>query len=165
MTKGSKSESDFSIALPRSFNVPDGVTAHIDDIVIPVSWSTIDQRNQNCYIAFACGGSLREANFTFDSKTTRNAAFAKDLAAKLTAAIDGFAVVPTFICMYSNLENQLTISLNDTRCATVKNASPCYLTFYTDELLIPRYRTEANTINAIIRNTVQTLITEAEPYT
>ena len=41
-TAGSKSESDFNIELPRSFNVPDGVVAHIDDIVIPVSWSTID---------------------------------------------------------------------------------------------------------------------------
>ena len=34
-TKGSKSETDFSIELPRSFNVPDGVVAHIDDIVVP----------------------------------------------------------------------------------------------------------------------------------
>ena len=44
-TKKSKSDSDFSIELPRSFNVPDGVVAHIDDIVIPVSWSTVDERN------------------------------------------------------------------------------------------------------------------------
>ena len=42
-TENSKSETDFSIELPRSFNVPDGVVAHIDDIVIPVSWSTIDE--------------------------------------------------------------------------------------------------------------------------
>ncbi len=40
-TANSKSESDFSVELPRSFNVPDGVIAHIDDIVLPVSWSTI----------------------------------------------------------------------------------------------------------------------------
>ncbi len=32
-------------------------------------------------------------------------------------------------------------------------------------MLIPRYRTEANTINTIIRNTTQTLITETEPDT
>ena len=59
-TKNSKSETDFSVELPRSFNVPDGVTTYIDDIVIPVSWSTIDERNHNCYVAFACGGSLTE---------------------------------------------------------------------------------------------------------
>ena len=60
-TKNSKSETDFSIELPRSFNVPNGVTAYIDDIVIPVSWSTIDERNRNCYVAFACCGSSRAA--------------------------------------------------------------------------------------------------------
>ena len=53
-TAGSKSESDFSIELPRSFNVPDGVVAHIDDIVIPVSWSTIHERNNTAYVAFYC---------------------------------------------------------------------------------------------------------------
>ncbi len=34
--KNSTSDTDFSSELPRSFNVPDGVVAHIDDIVIPV---------------------------------------------------------------------------------------------------------------------------------
>ena len=53
---------------------------------------------------------------------------------------------------------------NDGRSATVKAASPFYLEFDTDEILVPRYRTEANTINTIIRNTTQTIITEAEPY-
>ena len=51
-TADSKSESDFNIELPRSFNVPDGVVAHIDDMVIPVSWSTIDERNNKGYVAF-----------------------------------------------------------------------------------------------------------------
>ena len=54
----SKSESDFNIELPRSFNVPDGVVARVDDIAIPVSWSTIDERNQNCYIRVSCGAAL-----------------------------------------------------------------------------------------------------------
>jgi hypothetical protein len=31
-------------------------------------------------------------------------------------------------------------------------------------MLVPRYRTEANSVNTIIRNTKQTLITEANPY-
>ena len=64
-TKDSKSEADFSIELPRSFNVPDGVVAHIDDIVIPVSWGTVDERNSLCYVAFVGGAELREANFFF----------------------------------------------------------------------------------------------------
>ena len=67
-TKNSKNETDFSIELPRSFNVPDGVTAYIDDIVIPVSWSTIDERNNHCYVAFSLLGNVRESQFTFESK-------------------------------------------------------------------------------------------------
>ena len=47
-TANSKNESDFNVELPRSFNVPDGVVAHIDDIVIPVSWTTVDERNNRC---------------------------------------------------------------------------------------------------------------------
>ena len=43
-TKNSKNESDFNIELPRSYNIPDGVVAHIDDIVIPVSWSTTEPK-------------------------------------------------------------------------------------------------------------------------
>ena len=35
--KNCKSETDFNVELPRSFNIPDGVVAHIDDIVLPVS--------------------------------------------------------------------------------------------------------------------------------
>ena len=103
-TNNSKSETDLCIELPGSFNVPDGVIAHIDDIVIPVSWRTVDERNSLCYVAFVGGAELREANFTFDSRNYEGDAFAADLAAKFTAAIVGFVVVPTFICTYDNRE-------------------------------------------------------------
>ena len=62
-TSNSKSESDFSIELPRAFNVPDGVIAHIDDIVIPVSWPTIDQRNNVIYTELTCGSQKKESVF------------------------------------------------------------------------------------------------------
>ena len=64
-TKSCKSEADFSIELPRSFNVPDGVVAQIDDIVIPVSWSTIDERNRNCYVRMYYGSTVTAANFAY----------------------------------------------------------------------------------------------------
>ena len=64
-TSNSKSESDFSIELPRAFNVPDGVVAHIDDIVIPVSWPTIDQRNNVIYTELTCGSQKTEDVYAF----------------------------------------------------------------------------------------------------
>jgi hypothetical protein len=68
-TKNSKSESDFSVELPRSFNIPDGVVAHIDDIVLPVSWTVIDERNNKAYIAFSCVGTIRNTPLSFLHKT------------------------------------------------------------------------------------------------
>jgi hypothetical protein len=44
-TLDSLSDSNFWIELPRSLNVPDDCVCYIDDIVIPVSWSTVDSRN------------------------------------------------------------------------------------------------------------------------
>ena len=48
-TSDSKSDTDFNIELPRTFNVPDGVVAYIDDIVIPISFSTVDSKQQLVY--------------------------------------------------------------------------------------------------------------------
>ena len=55
-TADSKSDTDFNIELPRTFNVPDGVVAYIDDVVIPISFSTVDDRNNNLYIKFLYDG-------------------------------------------------------------------------------------------------------------
>ena len=61
-TADSKSDTDFNIELPRNFNVPDGVVAYIDDIVIPISFSTVDARNNNLYIKFLYGGFTTISN-------------------------------------------------------------------------------------------------------
>jgi hypothetical protein len=45
-----KSDSDFLIELPRSLNVPEKCIWYSTDVVIPVSWSTIDARNNNLYM-------------------------------------------------------------------------------------------------------------------
>ena len=49
-TDDSKSHSDFFIELPRTLNVPDNTICYITDVVIPVSWSTVDIRNNKLYI-------------------------------------------------------------------------------------------------------------------
>ena len=118
-TANSKSESDFGVELPRSFDVPDGVVAHIDDIVIPVSWRTVDERNSKCYVAFAGGNSgVREANFTIAPGSYDGNGFAAALTAGLTAAIVGYIIVPSFVCAYDQGDNQLTISIVDTRLSS-----------------------------------------------
>ena len=172
-TKNTKSESDFSVELPRSFNIPDGVIAHIDDIVLPISWTVIDKRNNTAYIAFSCVGTIQEMVFDFPSQNYDGPTFAAMLADYLNTAVKGFEhagvkIEPLFICAYDLSENRLTISFvdNSGSAGLVKELAPFVLEFYTDEFLATEARISTiNTINTIIRNTERTFITEASPYT
>jgi hypothetical protein len=58
-TPESKSDSDFTIELPKTINIPDDTLAYINDIVLPVSWTTIDEINNKLYYSvlhYADGG-------------------------------------------------------------------------------------------------------------
>ncbi len=162
-TAGSKSESDFSVELPRSFNVPDGVVAHIDDIVIPVSWRTVDERNNQCYISVFCGNAVKDADFTLEPQNHDGHSFAVALAAKLNLALVGVTPLPVMICTYDTLSNRLTISMTDARTET--NILPICLQIYTNDTLTlgPPRMTNPATINTIIGNKVQSVIAVAEP--
>ncbi len=165
-TANSKSDSDFYIELPRTFNVPEGVVAHIDDIVIPVSWSTIDERNQNCYIRVSCGDALLETKLTFEVKNYDGYQLAAALSTKLNAAVISFTPKPTFTTTYDHLENIHVIGMSDSRSQSQKDLTPLKLQIITDDTLkngtmrisIP------NTINTIIRNNVEKVISEGYPY-
>ena len=170
-TANSKSESDFNVELPRSFNVPDGVVAHIDDIVIPVSWNVIDERNNTAYISFSCAGTEVEYDLTFVEGNYDGFGFADTLAAFLNTSVIGFThagyvIEPVFVCAYDLRTNNLTISLTDNslRSGLAKELAPFQLIFFTDEYLAADGRTTKNTINTIIRNTARTIITQTAPY-
>ena len=58
-TPESKSDSDFTIELPKTINIPEDTIAYINDIVLSVSWTTIDERNNKLYYSilhYADGG-------------------------------------------------------------------------------------------------------------
>ena len=167
-TADSRSETDFNIELPRSFNVPDRVVAYIDDIVVPVSWSTIDERNNTVYAAFYILNTMHDVVFTFDSKNYDGATFATALQQQLTKAVLGFKhngipVVPVFGCAYEPLENMLTISITEDPDA---NFIGFKLEFYNDEKLRTKFKyISPNSINTIIGNVKETFITAVAPYT
>ena len=167
-TANSKSESDFNVELPRSFNVPDGVVAHIDDIVIPVSWSTIDERNRNCYVKLTCGATNADTVFSFDYQNIEGGNFAAQLAARLNWLFKDFVPKPVFVCDYDLNNNLITLSMTDARTSqTEKDANPLILQIHTDATLaLPPYNNSTpNTINTIIRNTVQRTIKAGAAYT
>ena len=114
-TSDSEGESNFSIELPRSFNVPDGVVAHIDDLVIPVSWTTVDEINNMCYIRITCGAQVRPKTFAFPTKNYDGYQFATALNEKLTLAAAGFDPLPVFSTTYDHLQHTLVISMTDDR--------------------------------------------------
>ena len=171
-TANSKSETDFNVELPRSFNVPDGVVAHIDDIVIPVSWTTIDDRNNKCYISFSCVGTEKVYDTTFVNKNYDGFGFAATLSDFLNDKVKGFThagvlIEPVFVCAYNVLTNNLEIKLTDNsaRGGLVKELAPFQLVFFTDEYLKTNQgNTTPNSINNIIRNTKIVIITQATPY-
>ena len=58
-TEDSKSDSDFTIDLPKTGNIPDDRIAYINDVVLPVSWTTIDEQQHKLYyskVHYADGG-------------------------------------------------------------------------------------------------------------
>ena len=168
-TKNSRSETDFNVELPRAFNIPDGVVAHIDDIVLPVSWSTIDERNNKAYVVFSALTTTKEDVIEFDSQNYDGALFGTTLASYLNEAAAGFThagyvIESTFTCAYDLPQNRLTISVITTgeRAGFV----PFGVEFFTDEYLNTEFGLiNANSINTIIRNTAGAVITETQPYT
>jgi hypothetical protein len=159
-TANSKSESDFTVELPRSFNVPDGVVAHIDDIVIPVSWRTVDDRNNRMNIEFIMGAALVEHALVFENKNYDGYTFAIALAEKLNTAIVGAVIVVLFVCAYDIGENRLTISIVDSR---LTKSEPFFLRVLADDELEKSGR-PTNTVNTIIRTTYPCVISESDPY-
>ena len=52
-TSDSKSDSDFTIEIPKTINLPDDTIAYINDIVLPMSWTTIDETNNKLYYSIS----------------------------------------------------------------------------------------------------------------
>ena len=161
-TANSKSETDFNVELPRSFNVPDGVVAHIDDIVIPVSWSTIDERNRNVHVRMYSGGTITPDTYAFAPANYDGFQFAAELELNLNYTALTFGGAIAFSCVYDNAENMLGVSVLDGRLAALKISAPFKMEFLTDEAISTS--SDPNTINTIIRNRMQTFITEANMY-
>ena len=44
-TEDHMSDTDFSVELPKTTNIPEDTICYINDIVLPVSWTTIDEVN------------------------------------------------------------------------------------------------------------------------
>ena len=123
-TSDSKSNTDFSIELPRSFTIPDNVVAYIDDIVLPVSFPTIYDRNNTLYFEYTIDTTPSHDSIVIDTGNYTGQSFSAALKTKLNAWAWGKFITPPFDVIYDYVNNSIKITVN------AANAS---FTIYSDD--------------------------------
>ena len=107
-TDDSISDSDFTVELPRTLNIPDNCVCYLTDVVIPVSWSTVDARNNKLYIHINVDLLTRYYKIiTIPSKNYSG----PDFCAALSLAINEAMVLGVVIDVsYNKNDNMITIN-------------------------------------------------------
>jgi hypothetical protein len=116
-TADSKSSSDFYVELPRALNIPDKCVCYIDDIVIPVSWTTIDERNHNLYLYLNIDGVIDTRIVVFDSGNYTGISFTAAFESKVNAELLAYQL--SVSVSYDIMNNKLSIVLNDNRSMVI----------------------------------------------
>ncbi len=124
-TSDSKSDSDFYVELPRALNIPDKCVCYIDDIVIPVSWTTIDERNNMLYLGIRVEGISYRAEVTFDSANYTGTSFAAAFQSKVNSALLEHQL--SVVASYDLLNNKLRIVMIDDRSMVIGDAEVAIL--------------------------------------
>jgi hypothetical protein len=112
-TAESRSDSDFSIELPRTFNVPENCVCYLDDFVIPVSWSTVDDRNNKLYLRILYGGNNWYKLVSVPSKNYTGAAFAAALELSINTTVRATFEPVHFKVGFDSNDNLITITQLD----------------------------------------------------
>jgi hypothetical protein len=108
-TDESRNESDFIIDLPRTLNVPENCVCFLDDFVIPVSWSTVDDRNNRLYLHILTTGGVQYKILTLPSQNYSGIEFADALKSGLNAITEPILGC-RFDVFYLRAQNKLTIT-------------------------------------------------------
>jgi hypothetical protein len=119
-TADSKSSSDFYVELPRALNIPDKCVCYIDDIVIPVSWTTVDERNHNLYLYLNIDGVIDTRIVVFDSGNYTGISFTTAFESKVNAELLAYQL--SVSVSYDIMNNKLDIVLNDNRAIVISGA-------------------------------------------
>ena len=110
-TEDSNSHSDFFIELPRSLNVPDNTICYITDIVIPVSWHTVDARNNKLYVMMVNDAGVHEFKIVeIPVKNYSGPDFAVALGLALNFSFAGYPYTK-FIVLYDSKDTSISIKL------------------------------------------------------
>lgn len=169
-TVDSKSDSDFTIELPRTINIPDDTIAYINDIVLPVSWTTIDERNNKLYysISHNVNGTSDKSYWILpvDFKNYNGTILADEMMTKMNDGLyDNMKDKFKFNVDYLYTENQFKIEVIDLRPLASQNGDIIEVYLLTEEDLKtdkwdgPKFsKNDINSMNNIIRLVKTTLI-------
>ena len=141
-TADSKSSSDFYVELPRALNIPDKCVCYIDDIVIPVSWNTISERNRVLYLGVNVDGVISTRTITFDVGNYTGITFTTAFSTKVNAALESESLA--LVVSYDLLNNKLQMVLNDNRAIVIGAAEIAILTNAEIDIAIP------NSLNGVL---------------
>jgi hypothetical protein len=112
-TSDSNSDTDFYVELPRALNIPDKCVCYIDDIVIPVSWTMIDERNSKLYFDYRIGVEEAAAIVLIPYGNYTGPSFATALETAMNVILNPFET-PVSVS-YDYLNHYITILLTDGR--------------------------------------------------
>ena len=124
-TSDSKSDSDFYVELPRALNIPDKCVCYIDDIVIPVSWNTISERNQMLYLAIKIDDVISTVTITFDVGNYTGMTFTTAFSTKLNAVLESESL--SLAVSYDLMNNKLQMTMSDNRAIVIGTAEVALL--------------------------------------
>ena len=163
-TIDSKSDSDFTIELPRTINIPDDTIAYTNEIVLPCSWTTIDERNNKLYytISYYVNGSIEKSYWILpvDFKNYNGTTLAEEMMEKMN---DGLYLDMKnkfkFNIEYNYVENQLKIEIINLRTISQTPEDIIEVELLSDEDLLTNKwngnlnKSDINSMNQIIRLT------------
>ena len=168
-TADSKSSSDFYVELPRALNIPDKCVCYIDDIVIPVSWTSVDERNQMLYLGLKIDGVVSTETIVFDSGNYTGMSFTAAFESKVNAALLDYDLSVTV--SYDIMNNKLKIVLNDDRSIVIGDAEIVILSDAEIDIVTPKslngvlmLNTTANLLPGVAFNTYLDLHTTRNLY-
>ena len=112
-TPYSKSDSDLFIELPRSLNVPENIICYLTDIVVPVSWTTINAHSNMLYLYFIYNNDTAVDtghSTTLPNQNYNGVSFAAALKTALNAINTFYDADPMTFDVVYNADNEITIN-------------------------------------------------------
>jgi hypothetical protein len=163
-TDDSKSDSDFFVELPRTFNVPEKCVCYLDDFVIPVSWATVDERNNKLYMDLNAFGDPNPTLITIPSRNYSGGTFAAALEQAMNEAVPVSLYELKFSVSYDQPDNQITIkqlTYFEVKPRIISNADLRVGTYWFN----PIARDDIKSMNGILRiGKYSYIIQEAFPW-